>query len=59
MLAEAKEYREKLIEKVSEHDDKLLEKYLDGEDDHRGRDQGGAAQPRDQVGARRRTRSSS
>ncbi len=32
MLAEAREYREKLIEKVSEHDDKLLEKYLGGED---------------------------
>ena len=32
MLAEAKEYREKLIEKVSEHDDKLLEKYLHGEE---------------------------
>src|SRR5690349_9938739 len=32
MLAEAKEYREKLIEKVSEHDDKLLEKYLGGEE---------------------------
>src|ERR687889_390185 len=32
MLAEAKEYREKLIEKVSEHDDKLLEKYLSGEE---------------------------
>ncbi|MGH9257280.1 MAG: elongation factor G [Vicinamibacterales bacterium] len=31
MLAEAKEYREKLIEKVSEHDDALLEKYLHGE----------------------------
>jgi elongation factor G len=31
MLAEAQEYREKLIEKVSEHDDKLLEKYLHGE----------------------------
>ena len=30
MLAEAKAYREKLIEKVSEHDDKLLEKYLGG-----------------------------
>jgi elongation factor G len=30
MLAEAQEYREKLIEKVSEHDDKLLEKYLAG-----------------------------
>src|SRR5256886_1393934 len=31
MLAEAREFREKLIEKVSEHDDKLLEKYLGGE----------------------------
>jgi elongation factor G len=30
MLAEAKAYREKLIEKVSEHDDTLLEKYLHG-----------------------------
>ncbi len=32
MLAEAKEYREKLIEKVAEHDEKLLEKYLGGEE---------------------------
>jgi elongation factor G len=32
LLAEAQEYREKLIEKVSEHDDKLLEKYLGGEE---------------------------
>jgi elongation factor G len=32
LLAEAQEYREKLIEKVSEHDDKLLEKYLSGEE---------------------------
>jgi elongation factor G len=32
MAAEAKEYREKLIEKVSEHDDALLEKYLHGEE---------------------------
>jgi elongation factor G len=31
MLAEAQQYREKLIEKVSEADDKLLEKYLHGE----------------------------
>jgi elongation factor G len=31
MLAEATAYREKLIEKVSEHDDALLEKYLSGE----------------------------
>ena len=30
LLDEAKEYREKLVEKVSEHDDKLLEKYLAG-----------------------------
>ena len=32
MHAVAKEYREKLIEKVSEHDDKLLEKYLSGDE---------------------------
>jgi len=32
MLAEARRYREKLIEKVSEHDDKLLEKYLGGQE---------------------------
>jgi elongation factor G len=32
MLAEAKQYREKLIEKVSESDDQLLEKYLSGEE---------------------------
>ncbi len=32
MLAEAKQYREQLIEKVSEADDKLLEKYLHGEE---------------------------
>jgi len=32
MLAEAKVYREKLVEKVSEHDDALLEKYLRGEE---------------------------
>jgi len=32
MMAEAQEYREKLVEKVSEHDDKLLEKYLHGQE---------------------------
>jgi elongation factor G len=32
MMDEAKAYREKLLEKVSEHDDKLLEKYLNGEE---------------------------
>jgi elongation factor G len=31
MLAEAQQYREQLIEKVSEADDKVLEKYLHGE----------------------------
>ena len=31
MLDEAKAYHEKLVEKVSESDDKLLEKYLGGE----------------------------
>ena len=32
MMAEAQKYREQLIEKVSEADDKLLEKYLHGEE---------------------------
>jgi elongation factor G len=32
LMAEAQEYREKLIEKVSEHDDALLEKYLHGQE---------------------------
>jgi elongation factor G len=32
LMAEAKHYREQLIEKVSEVDDKLLEKYLHGEE---------------------------
>ena len=32
MMDEAMEYREKLIEKVSEYDDRLLEKYLNGEE---------------------------
>jgi elongation factor G len=32
MLDEAKQYHEKLIEKVAEHDEKLLEKYLGGEE---------------------------
>ncbi|HVG54472.1 MAG TPA: elongation factor G [Vicinamibacterales bacterium] len=32
MMAEAQQYREKLVEKVSEHDDKLLEKYLGGQE---------------------------
>jgi elongation factor G len=32
MMAEAQVFREKLIEKVSEYDDKLLEKYLSGEE---------------------------
>ena len=31
MLEDAKAYHEKLVEKVSESDDKLLEKYLGGE----------------------------
>jgi elongation factor G len=32
LMAEAQQYREKLIEKVSEHDDALLEKYLHGQE---------------------------
>jgi elongation factor G len=32
LMADAQQYREKLIEKVSEHDDALLEKYLHGQE---------------------------
>ena len=35
MLAEAKEYREKLIEAVSDFDDVIAEKYLERQRDHR------------------------
>ena len=52
MLDEAKHYREQLIEKVSEADDKILEKYLQRRRADRGRDQGGAPQARQQLGAR-------
>ena len=51
MQAEAKVFREKLIEKVSEVDDQILEKYLGGEEISGRVDQGGAAQARDQLGA--------
>ncbi len=54
MLEDAKHYREQLIEKVSEADDKLLEKYLHGEEITEDGDQGGAAQAREQLGAHRR-----
>ena len=54
MLADAKAYHEKLVEKVSEADDKLLEKYLGGETDHRRRAEGGAAQALHRVGAQGR-----
>ena len=53
MLEDAKHFREQLIEKVSEADDKILEKYLHGEDVSRGRDQGRAAQARELLGAHR------
>ena len=53
MLAEAQEYREKLIEKVSEHDDALLEKYLHGEEITEDEIKAALRRPRDQVGARR------
>ncbi len=52
MIEEATQYREQLIEKVSEADDKILEKYLQGRRADRGRDQGRAAQARQQLGAR-------
>jgi elongation factor G len=32
LLAEAKEYRDKMIEEISSHDDTLMEKYLSGEE---------------------------
>ena len=54
MLEEAKQYREKLIEKVSEVDDKLLEKYLHGEAITRRRNQGRAAQAHHRIGAQGR-----
>ena len=53
MQAEAQEYREKLIEKVSESDDQLLEKYLSRRGGDRGRDHARAARPHDCVGPRR------
>ena len=53
MLAEAQAYREKLIEKVSEHDDKLLEKYPGRRGNHRRRNQRRAPQSSHQVGSRR------
>ena len=46
MAAEAAEFREKLIEKVSESDDQLLEKYLERRKDHRRRDQARALRAR-------------
>src|SRR3954465_3577576 len=36
MLEDARHYREQLIEKVSEADDKILEKYLHGEEPTQG-----------------------
>ena len=53
MLEDAKHYREQLIEKVSEADDKLLEKYLHGEEITEDGNQGGAAQAGEQLGAHR------
>ncbi|MGC4084651.1 MAG: GTP-binding protein [Vicinamibacterales bacterium] len=51
MMAEVQHYREQLLEKVSEADDKLLEKYLGGEEITEERDQGGAPQAGHQLGA--------
>ena len=59
MLEEAKHYREQLIEKVSEADDKILEKYLQRRRAHRRRDQGGDPQAREQLGARARAKARS
>ncbi len=54
LMAEAQAYREQLIEKVSEVDDQILEKYLHGQEIPEERDQGGAAQAHDRVGPPRR-----
>ncbi len=51
MLEEAKHYREQLIEKVSEADDKLLEEVPPWRGDQRRRDQGGTSQAREQLGS--------
>ncbi len=59
MLADAQTYREKLIEKVSEADDKLLEKYLSGDIHFRRRNQGSPSQADHRIGAQRRARRSS
>ena len=53
MMAEAAQYREKLLEKVSEADDTLLEKYLNGQEIIGRRDQGRAQEARQQLRARR------
>ena len=55
MLAEAKAHHDILVEKVSESDDKLLEKYLGGDRDHRRRAQGRPAQAHHRVGAQGRS----
>ena len=49
MLDEARHYREQLIEKVSEADDKILEKYLHGEDISEDEIKARAAQARQQL----------
>ena len=41
---EANQYREELLETIATSDDELMEKYLAGEDAHRGRDQAGHPQ---------------
>ena len=52
MVEEAKHYREQLIEKVSEADDKILEKYLHGEEPTEGGDQGRHSKTCQQLGPR-------
>ncbi len=53
LQAEAQEYREKLIEKVSESDDQLLEKYLVGEPISEDEIMAALRARCDRVGARR------
>ena len=55
MLADAKAHHDILIEKVSEADDKLLEKYLGGEAITEAELKAGAAQALHRIGAQGRS----
>ena len=59
MLDEAKHYREQLIEKVSEADDKILEKYLHGEEITEDEIKAALRKARELLGAQTRARAPS